>query len=141
MKTSQKANLTKFDDDKIVKLRTILSEKEIAFDKNNPLDFSFDYDNSTSAIYFGLENPDIHLEKLATESFDKAFNKAQIISKGAQHKIVKLHNISGCSSELKGSVEISDRSNLTGKDFGPLSIDPNRFMIKFSIYYEFQLMN
>lgn len=132
-------HLSKFDDDKIIKFRTVLSEKEIAFDKNNPFDFSFDFDNSTSAIYFGLEKPDIHLEKLATESFNNALKKAQIISKGAKHKIAKLANISGCSSELKGSVEISDRSNLTGKDFGPLSIDPNRLMIKFSIYYEFQL--
>ncbi len=133
-------NLLKFTEDEIIGLRTALSEKEIAFDKNNPFDFSFDYDPNTSAIFFGLKNPNSHLEKLSTEAFENALQKAKIIVQGAHLKLGKLISISGCGSELKGSVDISDRSNLTGKDLGPLSADPNRLLVKFSTNYEFQLM-
>ncbi|MFH2045082.1 MAG: hypothetical protein ABIK92_08035 [Pseudomonadota bacterium] len=102
--------------------------------------FSFDYDSSTSAIFFGLKNSDIHLEKLSTEAFEKALQKAKIIAQGAHQKLGKLIAISGCSSELKGSVDIFDHSNLTGKDLGQLSADPNRLLIRFSKYYEFELV-
>jgi uncharacterized protein YggE len=133
--------LLKFTEDELIKFRTILSEKEIAFDKENPFDFSFDYDKNTSAIFFGLIDPNRHLKKLSAEAFGNALKKAEIISKGAEQNIGKLWSISGCSSDLQGSVEVSDRSNLTGKDLGPLSVDPNRLMIKFSTYYEFELTN
>jgi uncharacterized protein YggE len=133
-------NLLKFSEDEIIGLRTALSEKEIAFDKDNPFDFSFDYDTRTSAIFFGLKNPNRHLEKLSTEAFENARRKAGIIAQGASRNLGKLVGISGCSSELKGSVEISDRSNLTGRDLGPLSVDPNRLLVKFSTNYEFELV-
>ena len=133
-------NLLKFSEDEIINLRTALSEKEIAFDKDNPFEFSFDYNPSTSAIFFGLQNPNRHLEKLSRQAFENALRKANIIAQGANRNLGKLISISGCSSELKGSVQISDRSNLTGRDLGPLSVDPNRLMVKFSTNYEFELV-
>lgn len=131
--------LPTFTEENILSLLSMLSEKEIAFDKKNPFDFSIEYfSTDKSAIFFGLENFNIHLESLAAEAFKKARGQAEIIAKAANKKLGNLINISGCGGGLGGTVNFSG-ADFIGEDMGPLSSDPKRLSIKFSKTFTFQI--
>lgn len=131
--------LERFTKEKILKLRTALAEKEIAFDKSNPFSFESEYlDPNQSAIVFGLKNPQVHLETLASKAYKKALINAKTIAKATDIKLGKLIGISGCGSGLKGTVTFPGE-DLIGKELGPLSADPERLSIKFSTTFEFRI--
>ncbi|NOZ68097.1 MAG: SIMPL domain-containing protein [Deferribacteres bacterium] len=133
-------SLTKFSAEKILQMMNILAEKEIAFDKEGLFDLPFEFDLKRSAIFYGLVDPDKYFETLATDVYRKARTKAEIIAKAANRRLGKLVNITGgCGDRLQGSVTLSGRSDLTGKDLGPLSADPSRLVISFSKNFEFKL--
>lgn len=129
-----------FSKDKILKLRALLTEKEIGFDKNNPYGFMTEvFDANLSSIVFGLKNSDVHLDALAAQAFTKAQKKALTVAKAANKKMGSLIGISGCGGELEGTVMSFAGQDLIGKDLGPLSGDPERLSIKFSKTFEFEL--
>ncbi len=133
-------SLTKFSEENILQLMNILAEKEIAFDKEGLFDLPFEFDLKRSAIFYGLISSDKYFKTLATDVYKKARLKAKIIAEAANKKLGKLMKITGgCGDKLKGSVTLSDRSNLTGKDLGPLSADPSRLVISFSKDFEFKI--
>jgi hypothetical protein len=129
-----------FSEDKILQFKTIMAEKEIAFDKKSLFDFSIDFDIRKSSIFFGLKEPSQYLEKLAAEAYFKAKEKAMKIAKASNVKIGKLEKISGCGQDLEGTISISNINSLVGRDLGPLSADPNRLTIKFKKDYEFEII-
>jgi hypothetical protein len=134
-------SLSKFTRESIQKLMNSLVEKEIAFDKSSRFDFDFpsEFTFNKSAIYFGLLSPDKHLETLAVEAFKKAEHDAKIIASSVKKKMVGLVNVTGCGDMLEGNVTLPYKSNLTGKDLGPLTSDPARLMIRFSKDYGFKI--
>lgn len=80
-----------FSKEKILKLRALLTEKEIGFDKNNPY-YSFMpdvFDPNLSIIVFGLKNPDVHLDTLAAQAFIKAQKKALTLSGDPERLSIK----------------------------------------------------
>jgi len=131
----------KFTQESIVTLKSKLIDKEIAFDKQSLYDFSFDFDYSKSAIVFGLSSYDKLFSELAAEAYNNAKNDAKVIVSATGNKLGELLRVSGCSDKLEGSVNLSDNLNLTGKNLGPLSLDPKRLLVKFSTTYEFAILD
>lgn len=134
-------SLTKFTPESILKLMNTLSEQEIAFDKGSRFDFetTLDFNFTKSAIYFGVKNTDDHLSALAAAAFKKAEHTANILAQAFKKKVTGLLNVTGCGDLLEGSMSIPFKSNITGKDLGPLSGDPSKLMIKFSKDFGFKI--
>ena len=134
-------SLSKFSKESILKLMSSLSEKEITFDKGSRFDFgaTFEYMLGKSAIYYGLTSTDKQLEILAAEAFNRAEHDAKIIAPAIKKRLVGLINVTGCGDLMEGDVTIPFKSNLTGKNLGPLSSDPSRLMIKFSKDFGFKI--
>jgi hypothetical protein len=124
--------LTNFTKDSILKLMNSLADKEIAFNKSNMFDFATDFVFNKSAIYYGMTSSAKYLKTLAAEAFRKAEGNAKIVAAAVGKKITGLVNITGCGDMLEGAVSVPFKTNLTGKDLGPLSADSDRLMIRFS---------
>jgi len=133
--------LSKFTKESILKLMNALAEKEIAFNKSSMFDFDFaaDFAFNRSAIYFGMTDGANHLEKLAAEAFRKAEGHAKILAKAVNRKMTGLVNVTGCGDIPEGAVTVPFKTNLTGKDLGPLSADSERLAIKFSKDFGFRI--
>lgn len=133
--------LSNFSKDSILRLMNSLAEKEIAFDKSSMFDFDFaaDFAFNKSAIYYGMASSEKYLEALASQAFKKAERDAKIIASAVNKKLSGLVNVTGCGDILEGSVSLPFKTNLTGKDLGPLSADSSRLMIKFSKDFGFRI--
>ncbi len=133
--------LTNFSKDTILKLMNSLAEKEIAFNKSSMFDFEFatDFAFNKSAIYYGMTSSAKYLETLAAEAFRKAESNAKIVAAAVGKKMTGLVNVTGCGDMLEGAVSVPFKTNLTGKDLGPLSADSERLAIKFSKDFGFRI--
>jgi hypothetical protein len=128
-----------FSDESILRLKSKLAEKEIAFDKKGLFDFPIDIDMNKSSILFGLMEPDRPLAALASEAYGNARRNAEIIARASNKKLGVIIRIGGCGNDLEGTVNITDKGNLLGRNLGPLSIDPSRLVVKYEKKYEFAL--
>ena len=133
--------LSKFSKESILKLMSSLAEKEIAFDKGSMFDFDLpsEFTFNKSTIYYGVASSDRYLEMLAAEAFKKAENDAKIIASSVNKKLTGLVNVTGCGDALEGNASLPFKSNLTGRDLGPLSTDSSRLIIKFSKDFGFKI--
>lgn len=131
-------SVNKFTEGDILKFKSALAEKKIAFNKSNLFNFSI-FDINQSSILFGVQNPVHHLENLSKDAYENAFQKAKIISKSSGKKIVGIKKISGCGECLEGPVNIAEINKYMGADLGPLTLDPNRLVIKYEKKYEFEI--
>ncbi len=133
--------LTNFSKESTLKLMSSLAQKEIAFNKGSMFDFDLpsEFTFNKSAIYYGVANSDKYLETLASTAFKQAERNAKIIASSVNRKLSGLVNVTGCGDILEGSASLPFRSNLTGKDLGPLSTDPSRLIIKFSKDFGFKI--
>jgi len=122
-------------------LMNSLAEKEIAFNKSNLFDFDFasDFAFNKSAIYYGMKSSAKYLEALAAEAFRKAEADAKILATAVNKKMTGLVNVTGCGDILEGPVSLQFKTNLTGKDLGPLSADSERLAIRFSKDFGFRI--
>ena len=121
-------------------LRSTLAAKELSFDKSSIYNFStYSFDLNSSAILFGLKDPNPHLESLAAEAYVRARINAESIAKATGRQIGDLVGISGCGGELEGTARLED-SVWVGRDLGPLSSDPERLNIKFNKTFEFEIV-
>jgi hypothetical protein len=128
-----------FSDDSILRLKSKLADKEIAFDKNGLFDFPSSIDMNNSTVVFGLKEPNRLLAALASEAYVNARRNAEIIARASNKALGGTVSIGGCGCDLEGTVTISDKGNLLGKDLGPLSVDPSRLVVKYEKKYEFAL--
>jgi hypothetical protein len=128
-----------FSEDSMLRLKSKLAEREIAFDKNGLFDFPMDIDMNKSSILFGLKEPNQLLATLASEALLNARRNAEIIAKASNRTLGDIFSIGGCGCDLEGTVTITDKGNLLGKDLGPLSVDPSRLVVKYDKKYEFML--
>lgn len=133
--------LTKFSKESILKLMNSLAQKEIAFDKGSMFDFDLpsEFTFNKSAIYYGVANSDKYLKTLVSDAFKKAERNAKIIASSVNKNLSGLVNVTGCGDILEGNASLPFKSNLTGKDLGPLSTDPSRLIIKFSKDFGFKI--
>jgi hypothetical protein len=126
-----------FSDESILRLKNRLAEKGIAFDKNGLFDFSASIDMNNSTIVFGLKEPNHLLAALASEAYVNARRNAEIIAKSSNKALGDIASIGGCGCDMEGTVTISDKGNLLGRDLGPLSVDPSRLVVKYDKKFEF----
>ena len=133
--------LTNFSKDSILKMMNALAEKEIAFNKGSMFDFEFatDLAFNKSAIYYGMTDSSKYLKTLAAEAYRNAEGNAKILATAVGKKVNGLINITGCGDLLEGAVSVPFKTNLTGKDLGPLSADSERLAIKFSKDFGFKI--
>jgi len=128
-----------FSDESILRLKSKLAEKEIAFDKNGLFDFSSSIDLNSSTIVFGLKDPNRLLAAVASEALVNARRNAEIIAKASNKSLGGVVSIGGCGCDLEGTVSMVGNGNLVGRDLGPLSADPNRLVVKYEKNYGFEL--
>ncbi len=133
--------LTNFSKDSILKMMNALAEKEIAFNKGSMFDFEFatDFAFNRSAIYYGMTDSSKYLKTLVAEAYRNAEGNAKILATAVGKKVTGLTNITGCGDLLEGAVSVPFKTNLTGKDLGPLSADSERLAIKFSKDFGFKI--
>lgn len=126
-----------FTDESILRLKNRLAEKGIAFDKNSFFDLTTSIDMNNSTIVFGLKEPNHLLAALASEAYVTARKNAEVIAKSSNKILGDIASIGGCGCDMEGTVTISDKSNLLGRDLGPLSVDPSRLVVKYDKNFAF----
>ncbi len=137
-------SLDEFTPESIIEFKDKLAETGVYFSTaNRPIGYGFENEYGRTTILFGLSNKDDLLAKLTKESYEKAKRDATIMAEATGNKIGQLQKLTCCKNELTGSFVLDswrESPALTGRELGPVSLDPERLQVTFSSDFIFNII-